>query len=107
MAKLAELIGNRIKEIRRAKGLRQEDMEQFGISYKYYQKVEGGKVNVTLGTLEKIADALEIDAKDMFVLPLDQSKEVNELNARISELIDRKDLESIGKLSLFIREFLE
>ena len=107
MAKLAELIGNRIKEIRKAKGLRQEDMERFGISYKYYQKIEGGKVNVTLGTIEKIANALEIDARDLFVLPLDQPKEVNELIARINKMIDRKDIESIKKLNMFIREFLE
>jgi len=58
MGKLSILIGNRIKELRKRKGLKQEDMEKFGINYKYFQKIEGGRANVTLQTLEKIAKAL-------------------------------------------------
>ncbi len=34
MANLAEMLGNRLREIRKQKGLRQEDLEKFGISYK-------------------------------------------------------------------------
>ena len=69
MEKLAVLIGNRIKEIRKERGLKQEDMERFGLSYKYYQKIERGKVNVTLGTIEKIARALDMDVRELFPFP--------------------------------------
>jgi len=107
MKKLSVLLGNRIKEIRKEKGLRQEDMEGLGISYKYYQKIESGKVNVTLNTIEKIADALSVDASDFFVLPLDNSREVNELAAQVRQIIKKRDKKSIKKLNLFIKEILQ
>jgi len=106
MDNLAKLIGNRIKWARKAKGLKQEDVEAFGISYKYYQKIEGGKVNVTLNTIEKIANALDINATDLFVFPLDNSKEINELSSLISEIIKNGDIKSAKKLNLFIKEIL-
>ena len=106
MGKLAVLIGNRIKEIRKGKGLKQEDMEGFGISYKYYQKIERGKVNITLNTIEKIAKALDIDARELFILRLDKSKKINELAALIREIIKKNDKKSAMKLNLFIKEIL-
>jgi transcriptional regulator with XRE-family HTH domain len=106
MEKLSELIGNRLKEIRKGKGLRQEDMDGLGLSYKYYQRIEAGKVNLTLNTLEKIAKALNIDATDLFILPLSTSKEINKLTAQINEIIEKKDNKAIRKLNLFIRDIL-
>ena len=87
MAKLAQLIGSRIREIRKAKGLRQEDMEQFGIGYKYYQKIESGKANITLGTIEKVAEALKIDVQELFMVPLSKSKQTNELSLYLADII--------------------
>lgn len=106
METLAKLIGNRIREIRKEKGLRQEDMEDFGLSYRYYQNIETGKANVTLNTIEKIARALEIEVEALFFFPLDRSKEANELVALINQLIRKKDMKSIRKLNLIIREIL-
>ena len=40
-------LGLRLKEIRKSKGLRQEDLDK-AIGYKYYQRIEAGKVNVLL-----------------------------------------------------------
>ena len=106
MGKLPVLIGNRIREIRKKKGLRQEDMEGFGISYKYYQRIETGKTNVTLNTIEKIASAFGIDPTEFFILPPNKSNEVNELAASIIEIIRKNDKKSARKLSLLIKEFL-
>jgi transcriptional regulator with XRE-family HTH domain len=106
MEKLSELIGNRLKEIRKEKGLRQEDMDGLGLSYKYYQRIEAGKVNLTLNTLEKIAKALSIDVTDLFILPLSTSKEINKLTAQINKIIKTKDNKAIRKLNLFIGDIL-
>ena len=106
MGNLAESIGKRIKWVRKAKGLKQEDMEGFGISYKYYQKIETGKVNATLSGIEKIATSLGIDVRELFILPLDNSKEINELVYLISEIIKKRESKSIKKLNLFIKEIL-
>lgn len=106
MEKLAVLIGNRLRELRKQRGLKQEDMEGFGISYKYYQRVETGKANVTLGTLEKIAGALGIDPSELFILPLGKSKEQNEIAVMLSEIMMKKDKNTLKKLSLFIKKIL-
>lgn len=61
-------LGKRIAKLRKAKGLRQEDMEDFGIAYKYYQRIEvpGNRpANITMKTLLKIARSLEVEPSDL------------------------------------------
>jgi transcriptional regulator with XRE-family HTH domain len=71
---LANLIGRRLREIRVAQGLRQQDMEGRGISYKYYQRIEAGKVNLTLRSLEKLTAALDINVSEVFQRPALQKR---------------------------------
>jgi transcriptional regulator with XRE-family HTH domain len=58
--------GNRLRCLRKARKLRQLDMEDFGLSYKYYQRLEAGQVNPTLLTLHKVAMAFEVSVCDFF-----------------------------------------
>jgi transcriptional regulator with XRE-family HTH domain len=58
--------GNRLRDFRKARKLRQFDMEDLGLSYKYYQRLESGQVNPTLLTLHKLALALNISVHDFF-----------------------------------------
>jgi transcriptional regulator with XRE-family HTH domain len=106
MADLAFLIGKRIREIRKRKGLRQEDVEALGISTRYFQKIETGRANVTLKTLEKIASALEINPTELFIFPLDLSPEADRLVAMITEFIKNDDERITKKLNILIREIL-
>lgn len=53
-------LGKRLRSLRKARKLRQVDMATFGLSYKYYQRIEAGQVNPTLLTLHKVAEALEV-----------------------------------------------
>lgn len=65
-----------VKQIRRAKGLTQEDIaKMLGVSYQTYQKMERGqRVNPTLKTLERLASVfglqlvLDFKTKDNDVL---------------------------------------
>jgi transcriptional regulator with XRE-family HTH domain len=68
-ADLARFLGRRLREIRLNKGLRQQDLQDRGMSYKYYQRIEGGKVNPTLRSLEKLAFALGVSVFDFFHNP--------------------------------------
>jgi transcriptional regulator with XRE-family HTH domain len=104
--KLSILIGKRIRDVRLKKGLRQEDMEIHSFNYKYFQKVEYGKVNVTLKTLEKIANALEIDPIELFQLPFASSPENSKLAASISEIILQDDEVTAKMLNTIIGEIL-
>ena len=82
-------------------------MASFGLSYKYYQRIEAGKVNMTLKTLEKIAGALGVDATELFALPLAKSQEVNEMVAVIAEIVKTDDRKAARKVSLFVKEFMK
>jgi transcriptional regulator with XRE-family HTH domain len=63
---LLQDLGNRLRHLRKARNLRQLDMEDFGLSYKYYQRLESGQVNPTLLTLHKLASAFEVSVYDLF-----------------------------------------
>jgi transcriptional regulator with XRE-family HTH domain len=63
---LLQDFGNRLRHLRKARKLRQLDMEDFGLSYKYYQRLESGHVNPTLLTLYKLASAFEVSVYDLF-----------------------------------------
>jgi transcriptional regulator with XRE-family HTH domain len=55
-----------LRHLRKARKLRQLDMEDFGLNYKYYQRLESGQVNPTLLTLHKLASAFEVSVYDLF-----------------------------------------
>lgn len=61
-----ELIGNRIKELRNAGNLTQEQVaRQLGISRQKYARIEKGTNNITLEILSKIAKVLNITVGDI------------------------------------------
>ena len=62
---LLQALGNRLRYLRKARKLRQLDMEDFGLNYKYYQRLESGQVNPTLLTLHKLASAFEVSVYDL------------------------------------------
>ena len=63
---LLQDFGNRLRHLRKARKLRQLDMADFGLSSKYYQRLESGQVNPTLLTLHKLASAFEVSVYDLF-----------------------------------------
>jgi transcriptional regulator with XRE-family HTH domain len=59
-------LGHRLRQLRKCRNLRQFDMASFGLSYKYYQRLESGQVNPTLMTLHRLAAAFEVSVYDLF-----------------------------------------
>ncbi|MBI2061045.1 MAG: helix-turn-helix transcriptional regulator [Nitrospirae bacterium] len=58
-------LARNLRRFREQRGLTQEDMERFGIPYKYYQRLESTRsrsANITLRTLAKLARALQVAA---------------------------------------------
>lgn len=89
-----ELIGKRIREIRKAQRLSQEQAaEKADISPNYLSRIERGKENPTLDMLIKFADALKIEMWEMF----DFGHEVNikELRDAMSKLLKETDEEKL------------
>ena len=62
-----QMIGIRIAEIRKQKGLTQEALAgKMGVSPKYLSSIERGKENPTLKMLVNLADTLDIDLGQIF-----------------------------------------
>jgi len=64
--KLISRIAGNIKRVRESRKLTQEDMTQFGFSYRHYQRVESGKYSINLFTLHRVAIALKVDVVELF-----------------------------------------
>jgi len=57
-------IGDRIRAIRREKGLRQDDLaSSVGISKQYMCAIENGRGNPSYGVVERIAEVLGYDVR--------------------------------------------
>jgi transcriptional regulator with XRE-family HTH domain len=62
-----KLLGRRIKELRKKRGLTQEQLaEKCHMHYKFLGSVERATVNPTLKILKKIAAALDVSLADLF-----------------------------------------
>ncbi len=61
-----ELLGGRIKALRAAVNLTQEQIaDKIGVSRQKYARIENGSNNITLDILTKIAGALEVSVADI------------------------------------------
>lgn len=63
---LLQDFGSRLRQMRKLRRLRQMDMAAFGLSYKYYQRIEAGQVNPTLLTMHRLASAFDVSVYDFF-----------------------------------------
>jgi transcriptional regulator with XRE-family HTH domain len=69
------LLGARIKELRKARGLSQNVLsEKIGIEAKHLSRIEVGNSYPSLDTLERISRALGVEMKDVFEFDYDTSK---------------------------------
>lgn len=59
-------IGSKIRKLRESKNLSIQDLADIlDIEYNNVIRIEKGRTNFTIGTLVKIANALEVDLKDI------------------------------------------
>ncbi len=67
MDEIAKAVGQRIRELRKARGLSQESLgEKGGFHYSYIGQIERGEKNIALSNLAKIAEALEVGIHQLF-----------------------------------------
>jgi DNA-binding XRE family transcriptional regulator len=63
-------IGRRVAEVRKRRRQTQEQFaESIGLSHKYLQAIEGGRENLSVRSLVKLANLLRIRAGDLFRAP--------------------------------------
>lgn len=65
--KFTEGVRKNIRQLREEKGLTQEQMMEFDINLRQFQRIESGETkNITLANLFKIAKALEVKIEMFF-----------------------------------------
>jgi transcriptional regulator with XRE-family HTH domain len=62
-----QLVGRNCRRLRLAGGLTQEALEEAGIDQALLSKIEAGKRNITLTTMDKLAKALGCRLVDLVV----------------------------------------
>ncbi|SEB20876.1 helix-turn-helix domain-containing protein [Paenibacillus sp. 276b] len=75
MTKLRNSVGERIRAIRKAKGLTQQQLAELsGLDDAYVGSLERGERNFSIDTLEKIVVALNVPVQDL-IMSIDNDKE--------------------------------
>ena len=62
--KLLRKIAGNIKKYREKNNLTQENMAEYGFSYKHYQSLESGSYSMNLRTLHRLAITLKVNVKN-------------------------------------------
>lgn len=98
MESTKELLGRRIKELRKTRGLSQDELsEKVDIDPKHLSRIEVGRGFPSLDTLEKIANALNVEMKDFFEFD-HEAKSAKELMKTLEGLAKETDDASLRLL---------
>ncbi|MBI5588569.1 MAG: helix-turn-helix transcriptional regulator [Deltaproteobacteria bacterium] len=99
------LLGLRIKELRKNKGLSQEELaEKAATSPNYLSRMERGTENPTLAMLIKISRALDVDMWELFEFGHGES--MRELKESLVKLVKGPDEERIRLAVKILRAVL-
>jgi len=87
MSELKKLLGKRIREIRVARNLTQEDLSELTeIGASSISKIESGHFHPTDENLERIAKALKVEPYKLYMF--NHQKDINDLKKDIIKMID-------------------
>lgn len=84
-----ERLGQRISEIRKIKGITQEQLaEKADLTVSYISKIEGAKKNPTMTVVNKIAQGLGVDIYQLFTSMEPELMSNRTIMEKIEELIN-------------------
>ncbi len=104
-----QLIGKRIRELRKARGLTQEQLaERSGLDYTTIGALERGVFNPSLKTAEKIASAMGMGVTELITLPGGKPATEKEIVVhRITGRLDKLDTPSTRLIDEFIASIIK
>lgn len=98
-----ELLGHRIKALRKARGLTQEKLgEESKVNYKFLGSLERGLENPSVATLEKIAASLDVELMEFFRFHHEETDPA-ELKKLLIDVIDHIGQNEVEKLQLILK----
>lgn len=110
MAKRVDIIkqfGKRVRDLRQAQKLSQEDLaERADLHYTYIGGVERGERNLSLKNIEKIASALKIDIRELFLSQLVKSADIesNKIISDINYILLSADIHTLRLIKSLTRD---
>lgn len=111
MIKINTYVGERIKSLRKAKGLTQAVLgEQVDLPQSYIGGIEKGERNISLDTLQKLMNALHISPSELFREYDNKDanlKEIIESLDRISTELSKRSVKEVKLIESFITNILE
>lgn len=111
MENLAKLVGKNIRELRKIKKLTIEGLsEKADFQSSFLAGVERGERNITLDTLEKILNGLEVDVKTLFSvqnLNADDYYSKKEIIDSIVELLNERNINDSRLIYKITKEIFE
>ena len=110
MKTLREKFGEKVRVLRKAKGLTQEQLgRQAKLHHTYIGAIERAECNLSMDNIEKIAKALGIDTAELFTFSsrLTAVSAVDRMLIEISGALKNSDEKSLAHVQAIIREALE
>jgi len=101
---LKKQLGLRLKELRLAKGMKQEDLEECEFSYRYYGKIERGLVNPTVETLARLCEIFEVSLLDLFAFMKTDGKTSEDheaVAAKVSQILRGRNYRKIKNCEFY------
>jgi transcriptional regulator with XRE-family HTH domain len=102
-------IGSKIRSARKSRGLTQENLaEKSGLQYTYIGGIERGERNISLQTLEKIINGLDITLIELFSEKIPSHKHENKdmIMASIQDILVTMDEEELVAMRKVLYEII-
>lgn len=107
MSAFLKLVGGKIRFLRKQNGLTQEELaEKSNLQYSYISGVEHGDRNISLLTLEKIINALEVTPEAIFsfsnidlIDEINDKKQILEIHNNLIQMRDIEEIKTIHKIT--------
>lgn len=102
-----KLLGARIKELRKLRGLSQEKLaELVDIDPKHVSRIEVGGSYPSIDTLAVMAKSLQVELKDFFEFGHHRKKSVTEITKEISAMLRETDSEKVRLILKVVRSIV-
>lgn len=101
-------LGLRLKELRLSRNMKQEQLEEFGFSYRYYGRMERGLVNPTIETILRLCNIFDVSLGDLlcFMDESNPSEDAESIATKTAEILRQNDSEKLRKLNVFLNDIL-
>jgi transcriptional regulator with XRE-family HTH domain len=106
MSDIRKLFGERVRQYRKRQGISQEELgERANLHYTYIGAIERGEQNLSLESIEKIANGLGVSIEKLFRFkPIKPKPQSEMLRAEITNLLKNKDTKTLHLIIKILKD---